>query len=415
MDEFIEIADFLARTRPIRGNGVGILSFSGGLGALAADLSTEAGFTLPILAEGTQEKLAGVLPDYAPKDNPVDLVSLMVSKPESQPLKTAGEAVAGDKNVDALLFLMGVYHHVGEQIAQEVKALFNTSPVPLAFAWLTGPRDRIEALRKDSVPVFGDYARAIRALESLLFLKNAREASSCRFRAIASARAEAARLIIHEAPRSPDGFLPPEACARILDLYGVPRPKEALVGTAEEALKAWKEIQAPVALKVISDNLSHKTEAGGVLLNLDTPDEVLACAERLLSLADDARLLVQEMIEGGIELLVGTSQDPTFGPCVTAGLGGVYVEALNDVARLLPPFSAREAESTLSSLRSRVILEGFRGGPTIQIPHISDIMVRISELATELGNELAEMDLNPLIATAEGCIAADVRIKINSQ
>ena len=178
MDEFIEIADFLARTKPIQGNGVGILSFSGGLGALAADLSTDAGLRLPVLGEKTQEKLAAVLPDYAPKDNPVDLVSLMVSQPESQPLKTAGEAVASDESVDALLFLMGIYHHVGEQIAEEVKALFKSSEIPIAFAWLTGPREYIHALRKADVPVFGDYSRAIRGLESLLSIEHAREAAS---------------------------------------------------------------------------------------------------------------------------------------------------------------------------------------------------------------------------------------------
>ena len=414
MDEFIEIADFLARSKPIEGNGVGILSFSGGLGSLAADLSTEAGLTLPILAESTQEKLAGVLPDYAPKDNPVDLVSLMVSKPESQPLKTAGEAVAGDENVDALLFMMGVYHHVGEQIAAEVKTLFETSPVPVAFTWMTGPREQIEALRKASVPVFGDYSRAIRGLESLLSLKNAREATASRPCAIDTARAEAAKRIIREHAPLVSGFLPPEACAKVLDLYKIPRPREALVDTGDEALMAWEEFQAPVALKVVSELLSHKTEAGGVLLNLDTIDDVLAGSEKLLALTDDARLLVQEMVEGGLELFVGVSHDPTFGPCVTAGLGGVYVEALSDVARLLPPFDAGEAARALSGLRSRVIFEGFRGGPAVQIPHISDIMVKISELATELGNDVAEMDINPLIATTEGCIAVDVRIKTNS-
>ena len=208
MDEFIEIADFLARSRPIQGNGVGILSFSGGLGSLAADLATDADLTLPILAGETQEKLAGVLPDYAPKDNPVDLVSLMVSQPESQPLKTAGVAVASDENVDALLFLMGVYHHVGEQIVAEVKALFETSPVPVAFAWLTGPRDQIEALRKASVPVFGDYSRAIRGLESLLSLKNARESASSQPLLKNRTRKEAARRSIRRSPPSADGFLP---------------------------------------------------------------------------------------------------------------------------------------------------------------------------------------------------------------
>ena len=148
-----------------------------------------------------------------------------------------------------------------------------------------------------------------------------------------------------------------------------------------------------------------------MILSLDTPEEVLSGAERLLSLGSDARLLVQEMIGDGIELLVGISRDETFGPCVTAGLGGVYVEALNDVARLLPPFGAAQAERVLSRLRSRVIFDGFRGGPAVQIPHISDIMVKISRLALELRHDIAEMDLNPLIATAKGCHAVDVRIK----
>ena len=117
------------------------------------------------------------------------------------------------------------------------------------------------------------------------------------------------------------------------------------------------------------------------------------------------------MIGGGIELLVGISRDETFGPCVTAGLGGVYVEALNDVARLLPPFGAAQAQRALSRLRSRVIFDGFRGGPAVQIPRISDIMVKISRLVLELRHDITEMDLNPLIATTEGCIAVDVRIK----
>ena len=415
MDEFIEIVDFLARTKPMQGNGVGVLSFSGGLGALAADRCTEAGLMLPVLSKTTQEKLAGVLPDYAPKENPVDLVSLMVSQPESQPLKTAGEAVTEDESVDALLFLMGVYHHVGDQIAAEVKALLESAQIPVAFAWLTGPRDQIEALRKASVPVFGDYARAIRGLESLFSLNKAREAASTRPRSVDLGRAETAKRFIRESTPSPDGFLPPEACTEILGLYGVPKPREVLVNTPEEALKTWEELQTPVALKVMSEGLSHKTEAGGVILSLDTPAKVLAGAERLLDLANDGRLLVQEMIEDGLEFLIGISNDPTFGPCIAAGLGGIYVEVLNDVARLLPPFNTREAESALSGLRSSTIFDGFRGGPTVQIPLISDIMSRISELATELEDLIAEMDINPLIATAEGCIAVDVRIKTNSR
>ena len=222
---------------------MGILSFSGGLGSLAADLATEAGLTLPILAEETQEKLAGVLPDYAPKDNPVDLVSLMVSKPESQPLKTAGEAVAGDENVDALLFMMGVYHHVGDQIAAEVEALFEASPVPVAFAWLTGPREQIQNLRKASVP----RIRRLRPRDS-----------RTRIPPLAQERARGGRLPAPLGrPRRgrrrrgvsyervfplPTAFFRPRPVRKFSISTASRDPKETLVETSEEALKTWEKV-----------------------------------------------------------------------------------------------------------------------------------------------------------------------------
>lgn len=412
MDEFLEVADFLARSKPIAGNRLGVVSFSGGLGALAADLATGAGFALPSLGEAARARLKAILPDYAPTDNPVDLVSLMVSQPDSQPLRAAGEAVASDESVDALLFLMGIYHHAGERIAREVKALFETMSVPLAFAWLTGPRDAIQTLKKQSVPVFGDYPRAIRGLEALLSLERAREAAAPE-RPMNPARAEAARDILRKHPPSRDGFLPPEACAAILDLYGIPRPREEIAETPEEALRAQEELESPVALKAVSGDggLAHKTEAGGVLLGLSDPKAVLEGAEALLALAPDARVLVQEMVEGGVELLVGASHDPTFGPCVTAGPGGIHVETLHDAVRLLPPFDARRAERALSGLRSRALLDGFRGGPAVPLPLVSDIIVKVSDMALELAGELAEMEINPLIARAADCRAVDARMR----
>ncbi len=413
MDEFLEVADFLARSKPIRGNRLGVVSFSGGLGALAADLATASGFRLPVLGRETQGKLKAILPAYAPTDNPVDLVSLMVSRPESQPLRAAGEAVASDEGVDALLFMMGVYHHMGDQIAREAKALFDSLETPLAFTWLTGPQEQIQALKKRSVPVFRDHSRAIRGLGALLSIKRARDAASSRPRAVNRARAEAAREILRNHTPSLDGFLPPEACAKILDLYEIPRPREVIAATPGEALKAREALQRPVALKVVSHSLTHKTEAGGVILNLSDSERILAEAEKLLALAPDARLLVQEMVEGGVELLIGASFDATFGPCVTAGLGGTYVEALEDVARLLPPFDDAHAERALLGLRARAILEGFRGGPVVSLPLVSDIIVKISEFA--LAEEVAEMEVNPLIATARSCRAVDVRIKVKRE
>ncbi|MEE9276473.1 MAG: acetate--CoA ligase family protein [bacterium] len=409
--DLMETVCFLARAAPVRGNRLAILSFSGGAASLAADAAVAAGFEIPPLSGETRAKLREELSEYAAVDNPVDLVSLMVSRPDSSPLREAGRAVFSDPAVDAVCLIMGVYHHVGEKVAGDIGALFRESPKPLACAWLAGPPGEIAALRRSGVPVFGDARRAIRGLGALLCAGEAAERALRTPPPLDTARRARAREMVAAAARSEEGMLPIETCGALLDLYGIPRPEDALVDSAEDALAAWRGFGGPVALKAVSPGLVHKTDAGGVAVGLNAEEEIRAAAERMRALVPGCRLLVQRMAPGGVELLAGISRDPAFGPCVTAGLGGVFVEVLGEVDRRLPPFPAEEAEEMLRGLRGGAVLEGVRGGAGVSVPAAAAALARLSEMAVELGEEVAEVDINPLIVTSAGALAVDVRIR----
>ena len=410
-DELLSTADFLCRSKHLKGRGLGILSFSGGAGSLAADHAVRAGFELPGFAEATRGKLREILSDYAPVSNPVDLVSLMVSRPEERPLQNVGRAVFSDPNIDATLMIMGIYHHVADQIAEDMTALFEESSVPFACVWVTGPRAHIEALRRSGTPVFEDYAQAVRALEARRLIDEAAERAARGVPSIDPARQEKAIHLIERATASAEGMLDTETCTALLDLYDIPRAGEHIAATVEDAIAAWKKFGGSVVLKVVSDALVHKTDAGGVVLNLSTEKDIREAAKNLLALAPDARVLVQEMIAEGVELIFGISTDPTFGPCVTAGVGGIFVEALGDLSRRLPPFDETVAEKMLRALRSAKVLEGLRGAPEVNMPELAAVLARVSQMASELQDQIAELDINPLIAGPKKSVAVDVRIR----
>ncbi len=411
-EELIDTAEFLGKTKPLMGNRLGILSFSGGAGSLAADLASENGFTLPALNKDTQNQLKKILSEYAAVENPVDLVSLMVSRPDGKPLQEAGRAVLHDPAIDAACLIMGIYHHVGAQVAEDLKALFRKSPLPLACAWVTGPPLDIRALRQEGVPIFEDYTRAILALKSLLRLGDATSRIKKNQIPPDDARRESALMLLAETTPSGEGMLPVETCFALLDLYEIPRAEDVIADSPEDALAAWKNLGGPVALKVISEKLVHKTEAGGVAIGLNSKGEIRAAAERLIALAPDARILVQKMVEGGVELLAGISRDPVFGPCVSAGLGGIFIEVIEDVTRRMPPFDTHEAVGMLRGLRAAKVLEGIRGAPAVDVHAAAAALARISEMAAELKGEVAELDINPLIVTPDEALAVDVRIRI---
>jgi acyl-CoA synthetase (NDP forming) len=204
---------------------------------------------------------------------------------------------------------------------------------------------------------------------------------------------------------------------RVLDCYGIAIPREILASDPEQAARASREIGGPVALKIVSPDILHKTEAGGVKLGLSTPQDVSAAVADILAsakrYAPEARIdgvSVQQMVPPGIEIVLGVKNDRQFGPLVAAGIGGIMVELLGDTKVRLAPVDDQAARTMLASLRGHALLTGFRGKPGIDIDGLVDIICRLSELAHDLRDVIDQIDVNPVIASADGAIAADVLI-----
>jgi acyl-CoA synthetase (NDP forming) len=198
-------------------------------------------------------------------------------------------------------------------------------------------------------------------------------------------------------------------CKRILRCYGIPVTSEALATSAENAVVQARELGYPVALKIQSGEILHKTEAGGIRLDLASEGEVRAAYQEILAsskrFAPGAAIrgvLVQEMVQGGVEVIIGTTRDPVFGPVVMFGLGGIFVEALRDVSFRVAPVMRRDAEEMIREIRGYRVLEGMRGKPPADIDAIVEAILRVSQLVTDYADEIEEIDINPLVVFSRG-------------
>jgi acetyltransferase len=231
----------------------------------------------------------------------------------------------------------------------------------------------------------------------------------------ASAAAKARAILV--AARAQGETLTEQESKSILTAYGIAVPQEMLAETPQQAARAAEQIGFPVAVKIASPDIPHKTEVGGIRLNLQSSEEVSTAAAQILSSAraalPTARLngvSVQAMVPAGHELVMGIRIDRQFGPLVMVGSGGIFVELLADAATALAPVSAGQAERMLQRLRSYKLLLGYRGRPGYDVAAALDVLCRLSELASDLAEDLAEVDINPVIVGVEGAIAADALI-----
>jgi acetyl coenzyme A synthetase (ADP forming)-like protein len=230
---------------------------------------------------------------------------------------------------------------------------------------------------------------------------------------------DAARAVLDRArAEGRDSLTAPEGKA-LADAYGIPVPGEALAHDADEAVSLAVELGLPVVAKIVSPDILHKTEAGGVKVGLSTPDEVAAAYARIIDNAraydPEARVegvQIQQMVGGGLEVLIGATTDPTFGKIVVFGLGGVLVEVLKDVAFRLAPVSTADALAQIGGIKAAQVLDGVRGGAAVDRDRLADLLVRLSDLVTDFP-EIAEADLNPVFASADSAIAADLRFVLD--
>jgi acetyl coenzyme A synthetase (ADP forming)-like protein len=407
LEELVDAATLLSRQPLPHGARVGVITNAGGLGILCADACEAAGLSLPALSAETRAALAELLPAEASPANPIDLLGSATAAT----YEAALPHLLRDPGVDAViaLFVPPVVAGADEVASAIGRAVEAESPLDKpVLAVVLSAEGVPAALRDESCPVASFLYPESAAHALGLAVKRAewlrRPAGTTP--ALERIDLRRAKEIVGAAlERSDDVWLDPESARELLDAFGIPVVAERRAASVEEAVEAACEFGYPVAVKTAAPG-AHKTESGGVALGLAAQDEVCEAAERI-----GPPLLVQPMVSSGIELLAGVVQDPVFGPLVAFGPGGVLAELIGDAGFRIAPLTDVDAEQLVLGGKAGRLVRGFRGGLPGDAAALEDLLHRLSRLALELP-EVAELDLNPVLALANGCVTVDARVRL---
>lgn len=403
-EQMLDMLQALAGCGIPAGNGLGIITQSGGAGVMMADRAEEIGLAVPVLQPSTSAALQAVMPAYGSSGNPVDITGQFVAEPEL--LRESVLILLDDPNVHiAVVWLQLMTAHV-DTLVEIFSRIRKQASKPFIVCWVAAPPGAAERLRQHGIVMFGAGERAVEAAAALT-----------RYGAIQRAhQAGDGAEPAFQPMRLPygDGPLPTLDAVALLEQAGVPMAPVELAASADQAVQAWRRFGRPVALKIESPDILHKTDVGGVMLNLDGEDaireaygELLAACARARPDAAVAGVIVQPMSAGHVELVIGVKRDPVFGAMVMVGCGGILLEVLRDVAFRRAPFSAKEARAMLEELRMRPVLDGVRGRPPVDVDQLCGMLSRLSQWAASVAGQLYELDLNPVLAGPDGPVGVD--------
>lgn len=412
LGELFDVATLLAAQPPPAGRRVGIVTNAGGLGIMCADACATNGLEVPELTATTRAALGEFLPGEASTANPVDMIASAGPGDYERAVGTMAES--GEVDAVVVIFIPPLTTPVAQVRAALGRAAAGLrGRLPVLGVLMSG--DGATGAGAIGVPVFDFPEDAVRAL--------ARAAGWAEWRArpdeqawrAPDARVDEARAVVAAAlgRREVGGWLDPGEVADLLGCYGIALVEWRLASTPAEAAVASADLAGPVALKAYGADLLHKTEAGAVVLGLSDPGSVAAAARAMAARLKAAGLtaegfLVQPMVAGGVEMIVGVVQDPLFGPVVACGAGGTAVELLRDVRVRLTPLTESEADGMIRGLAGFRLLQGYRGAPPADVGALRDLLLRVGALAEDVP-EVVELDLNPVLAGPEGASALDAR------
>ncbi|OPX84304.1 MAG: succinyl-CoA synthetase subunit beta [Pelotomaculum sp. PtaB.Bin104] len=419
ISELMATLSLFANCNLPQGNRVGIIAGSGGTGVLAADKCAEAGLELSAFNAQTQEALSELLPAFASAANPVDITSRIFTSPTL--LRETTSLLLEDPGVDMLLVLHWTSNRGLSHPTRGIADLLSNAEKPvMVLAW-----GEDEAVLQDlhffqnhQIPAVRELDYAVRSLAAL-----ARYSSKVNNNLVSAEYTPGPSPDWHKTADllenlKPDVQLSEFQGKEILQACGIPTTREGLARSKDEAVQIASNLGYPVVLKIDSPDIPHKTEAGGVKTNLDTPDKVEAAFTDIINAVKtfkpDARIRgiqVQEMLTGGIEIIAGINRDPVFGPVILFGLGGIFVEALADISLRVAPLTITDAREMIQEIKGFRVLSGLRGAPPADLEAIVDVLLKLSRLALDYP-QITELDINPLFVfeKGRGVKAADVLI-----
>ena len=407
LEELLDAAAVLS-TQPLpRGRRVGVITNAGGLGILCADACESAGLELPELTELTRLALATAVPGEASLGNPVDLLGSATAAT----YEAVVPHVLADPNVDALIviFVPPVVASADEVAAAIRRAVDPTERDKPVIAVVISAEGTPSVLSEPGSPVVAlpypeSAARALAfACERCDWLEHAPGTTPELDLDISAAR----RVIDSALDESPDSWLPPHQIRMLLEAYGIPLVPERIADTADEAEAAARKLGFPAVVKTAVPGV-HKTDIGGVALDLRDAAQVRDAVDRI-----GVPVIVQPFLGGGTELLAGAVQDPVFGPLIAFGPGGANAELIGEAGFRLAPLTVLDAQELVLDGKAGRLVAGFRGAAPADAGALVDLLLRLGRLAEDVP-ELAELDLNPILARPDGCVAVDARVRIST-
>jgi acyl-CoA synthetase (NDP forming) len=415
MQEMFTLAQALAHQPVPKGSRIAIVTNAGGPGILCTDALVGAGLTLASLSPRTVRGLSRALPPEASTGNPVD----MIASADGARYRRALDLVVRDPGVDGIIaiFVSPIMIDALAVARAIAGAARGAKPVLSVFMGKQRSDEGVAVLREHGVPVYRfpeDAAAAMTGLHRYGVLRGRPLGKTVRFRV----DTRRARRAIAKARRAGRTLLTSQETFELLAAYGFPLVPSRSVRTAGEAVDAAADLGYPVVLKTAAESIVHKTDVGGVRLNLRDGDEVVRGFREmtgLLSRRDAADgVVVQRMVEGGREVILGMSRDPQFGPVLLFGLGGIFVEVLKDVSLHLHPLTDVSARQMIERIEGYPLLAGTRGERRVDLDLIASCLLRLSQMVGDLDDEVSEIDLNPLIVTPrrEGSFVVDARVAL---
>jgi len=417
--ELFETAEIFKLNKIPKGDRLLVITNAGGPGIIAADTADKLGIKLDPMSEESIEAIIDKLPPTASLYNPIDIIG----DATSERYKVVLEQAIKDRYVDGICVILTPQAVTDvENVATEIVRISQNTEKPVFACFIGGKKvsSAIKILKSQQIPCYSDPSVAISSYKKLIdfsIIKNKKEPEIPKIE-ISLENKEKVRLILEILENAGVSSVGEENATEILSLYGFNFPKKALAKTPEEAVEIAEKIGYPVVLKVSSPNILHKTDVGGVKLNLKNAEEVYNAfvditinVKRFMPNAYIKGVMVYEMITGGKEVILGVSYDTTFGHMLMFGLGGIYVEVLKDVSFRIAPLTKEEAYEMIEEIKGAKILEGVRGEPPYDKENIVDKILRLSQLVTDFPI-IKEIDINPYVVKHQGGVALDARMII---
>jgi acetyl coenzyme A synthetase (ADP forming)-like protein len=417
LEGLFDVTGLLANQPVPAGRRVGIVTNAGGPAILAVDALESRGLSVPELSEELQDRLREHLSPAAAVHNPVDMIA--AAGPEEYRACLA-ELMSSDE-LDAVIAIFIPASPTGiEETAAAIRSAgdehFGEKTFLAVYMASAGAPAELSGARS-RIPSFPFPERAARALDAAVQYGEWRSAPLGNYVDVTNTDPQRAARAVTAAVDEMDadgGWLDPETVSVVLDAYGLSVPDETVAASEDDAVAAAAAIGGPVVLKVISPSAVHKSDVGGVALDVEGDEAVRDAYRRVTGVVPDPEgVLVQEFISGGHEVLIGMVEDPSFGPLIVFGLGGIFVELIGDVAFRIHPLTDIEASEMIHDVKSAKLLEGYRGEEPGDIPAVEDALLRVSAMIEDLP-EILEMDLNPVKVgrPGEGVRVVDARIKV---